>query len=90
MIYYSINVIYSWVLVGAFLLAVNIIISIQFNAAGGDTSMIGDFFFLFYLIILIVILVLSLSVKASGIEELFKAIACILAVYQFYVIIVVV
>ena len=91
MFYYFITVIYSWFLVGAFTLAVKIAISIQFDTIGGSSmSIIGNALFLFYVIILIFLVIISLAVKVNRIEDLFKGIVTILALYQFYVIYIVV
>ena len=87
MIYYLLNVIYSWFIVGSFTLAVQIAIKVQFTSVTNSTlTKIGDALFLIYISLLILLVVISLSVKPKRVEDLYKAIVTALAVYELYIV----
>ena len=95
MIYYLINVMYSWVLVGAFCLAIEVSISnvlSKMDPSGTDGSLrqFAAAIILIYVIILLIIFIISLSVKPKRVQDLYKAIVFILGIYQIFIIIIII
>ena len=86
MTYYSIVVICSWFIVGAYCLAVRIAISLQFQSfVSSLMSQIGEVVFLVYLGMLAFLVLASLSSKPKAVEAMLKAVVGIMAVYQLYI-----
>jgi chitin synthase len=78
MVYYSISAVYSWLLVGAFCLCIEILITSYFENSSLALALI-----LVYIGILMVIFITSMGVKPKQIPNVYRAIAIALGLYQF-------
>ena len=85
MIYYILNVIYTWFIVGLFCLALIVSIRKSFEVSS-YYQFIGDCIILIYISLLIVIFIVSLGVKPRRIEDVFKGLAFVLGCFQIYII----
>lgn len=81
MAYYVITVIFSWVMVGSFYIAIKVIIkeTITYNT---NLFNAADVLMLMYLILLIFIFVMSLGVRPSRVETYYKIIAMFFGVFM--------
>jgi cellulose synthase/poly-beta-1,6-N-acetylglucosamine synthase-like glycosyltransferase len=85
MLYYLLNVIYTWFIVGLFCLAM--VIAVRKNYIYDKYYFwIGDIIILFYISLLIIIFLLSMGVKPRRIEDAYKGLSFILGCYQVYII----
>lgn len=81
MLYYLITVVYSWFLVGAFCLSVEILVTNYFTNSSAALALI-----IFYVGVLLVTFIISLAVKPKRVEDLYKMIVVVLALYQIFTI----
>ena len=83
-IYYIINVLYSFFLVGGFFLAFSICVREQFQSKTieNDRSLAGNLLILFYLMQLMLLVILSLGTKVKNVEQAFSTISVILSCYM--------
>ena len=81
MFYYVITVLFSWVMVGSFYLAFNVIVRQTFTY---NTSILNfaNLLVLIYTVMLIFIFVMALGVKPSHVDMTYKAIASFFGVYM--------
>ena len=87
MVYYMTNVIFSWFIVGSFTMAVQIAIQVHFESLTNTILMwIGKGLFLIYISLLMLLVMISLSVKPSRVEKLFKIVVAALAIFELYII----
>ena len=84
MYYYLVVVAYTWIIVGASVIAVQIAISYLFKDGENDEykKWFEDLISKLYVWILMLLVIVSLSVKASMIQNLYTGFAVILAIYQ--------
>lgn len=83
MVYYVVNVIFSWVMVGSFFAVFNILVKVAIND-GNSSSIItaSSIIILIYFLLLIFVIVMSLGVKPGRVEAMYKIIASIFGLYM--------
>lgn len=84
MLYYCLNVIYTWFIVGLYCLAFTITIFKNFD--GQDFEIVGTILIIIYVTLLLIVFIASLGVKPKRVEDFFKALALIMGAYQIYII----
>ena len=85
MIYYMVNVLFTWLIVGLYCIAIIIAIRRNYNTYGKtDLTNLGDVIILFYVILLVILFIISLGVKPRRVEDFYKVICYLLGLYQFY------
>jgi chitin synthase len=84
LIYYLVNVLYSFIMVGGFYLALSICLREQLTSTvtPGQRSGVGDAIITFYLLLLILIIILSLGSKSNNIETTLKFVSSIFSIYM--------
>jgi len=87
MLYYITNVAFAWFMVGAFFLAFALMIRKRFPDETDDEGQeelfpIGDTLLNFYSMMIAFVLILSLGVQPNKVEEIFKFVAGIFALYM--------
>lgn len=89
MLYYVINVFFSYFLVGSFFLSFGLLLRNQFpesvdsNDELDDMFTLGDTLLKLYFTCLIVVFILSLGAPPKGVEEIYKMISTIFAFFMF-------
>lgn len=87
MLYYFMNVIYSWFMVGAFCLAFTVALRKNFASySTGNGQIYGDIIILAYISILMMLFITSLGVKPKRVEDFYKILSAILGLFQFYIV----
>lgn len=85
MLYYLVNVLFTWFIVGLYCIAISLAIRRNYKSYGGaHLSNLGDVLTTLYVAILIVLFIISLGVKPKRVEEFYKFICYFLGLYQFY------
>ena len=84
MLYYLINIVYSFFLVGGFYLALSICVRQQFESktVENDRNFTGNLLILFYLAQLLLLLILSLGTQIKNVEYAFSTISVIFSCYM--------
>lgn len=86
MIYYTINVFYTWFIVGIFFVSYSIALRREYNAYGNtNLNNFGDILIMVYSIILMMIYIVSIAVKPKRVEDFYKLMCYTMGIYQFYV-----
>ena len=87
---YLMNVIYSWFMVGAFCLAINLSINTIFSdAEKPGLTEFGYGVLLTYISLILILFIASLSVKPKRIEDLYKTIAILLGAFEMFIIVII-
>lgn len=81
MAYYVITVMFSWVMVGSFYIAIKVVIN-ETITYSNNIFVASDALSLFYLILLIFIFVMSLGVKPSYVDFYYKIIAWVFGIFM--------
>ena len=84
--FYCMSVTLPWFIVGIYSLAIRITIKIIFHEDNSALYQIGNLIFLLYICIIILLIVLSLSIKPKRIENVYRGISAIFAIYQTFLI----
>ncbi|CAG9311423.1 unnamed protein product [Blepharisma stoltei] len=83
MIYYVVNVVFSWFMVGSFFLAFAIAVRKQFGEDSDSTIIsFSGWIIISYTTLLIIVFIMALGVKPKRVEDAYKVIACIFGVYM--------
>ena len=90
MIYYIMNVAYTWFMVGLFYGAYAIAIKQEYGKGTSARAITGDLLVMFYFSLLITVFIASLAVKPKRVEGFFKGVCYVMGVYQIYITILIV
>lgn len=82
MVYYVINVIFSWVMVGSFFVVFSILVRISIGSGNSTFAVAGSTIILLYFLLLIIVFVMSLGVKPSKVETPYRIISCFFGIYM--------
>lgn len=84
MVYYVVNVVFAWVMVGSMFMVFSIIVKLAFGSIDANNAFsISTFIILIYFLLLLFVFILSLGVKPNRVEGLFKLIASVFGIYMF-------
>ena len=83
MTYYVVNVIFSWLMVGSFFVVFDILVKVAIGTGEEGQVISGaTIIILIYFVLLIIVVVMSLGVKPSRVEGMYKIIATIFGIYM--------
>jgi chitin synthase len=83
LVYFTVNVVFSWFMVGSFFLALAVLLRKKFPTQAEDQELFafGNAIVLIYMTLLIIVFIMSLAVKPKHVNDVYKVIAAVFGIY---------